>query len=73
MRGTLLSDEATEISFKRKIREAQLALEMEKVYSKDDILMMYLNTINYGDGCYLSLIHISTCRTAPAIRAGSTL
>ena len=25
---------------------------MEKVYSKDDILMMYLNTINYGDGCY---------------------
>ncbi len=52
VRGTLLSDEATEISFKRKIREAQLALEMEKVYSKDDILMMYLNTINYGDGCY---------------------
>ena len=52
VRGTLLSSEATEISFKRKIREAQLALEMEKVYSKDEILMMYLNTINYGDGCY---------------------
>ena len=52
VRGTLLSSEATEISLKRKIREAQLALEMEKVYSKDEILMMYLNTINYGDGCY---------------------
>lgn len=52
VRNTLLSQEATDISFERKIREAQLAIDMEKMYSKDDILVKYLNTINYGDGCY---------------------
>ncbi len=52
VRNTLLADEMTEISFKRKIREMQLAVDLEKVYSKDEILMMYLNTINYGDGKY---------------------
>ena len=25
---------------------------MEKRFSKDDILVKYLNIINYGDGCY---------------------
>ena len=52
VRYTLLSEEANEISFKRKVREAQLALDLEEIYSKDEILLMYLNTINYGDGCY---------------------
>ena len=52
VRNTLLADEMTEISLKRKVREMQLAVDLEKVYSKDEILMMYLNTINYGDGCY---------------------
>ncbi len=52
VRNTLLADEASDISLKRKIREADLALQMEKQYSKEEILMMYLNTINYGDGCY---------------------
>ena len=52
VRNTALSDEATDITFERKAREAELALEMEKLYTKDEILNMYLNTINYGDGCY---------------------
>ena len=52
VRNTLLSSEATEITFERKIREANLALQMEARYSKNEILLMYLNTINYGDGCY---------------------
>ncbi len=52
VRNTILSEEATDISLERKIREAELALEMEKTYSKDEILLMYMNTINYGDGCY---------------------
>ena len=52
VRNTILSDEMTTISLERKIREAELALEMEKYYSKDEILLMYLNTINYGDGAY---------------------
>ncbi len=52
VRNTILTQEANDISIERKIREAELATEMEKQYSKDDILLMYLNTINYGDGCY---------------------
>ncbi|MDR2109294.1 MAG: transglycosylase domain-containing protein [Coriobacteriales bacterium] len=52
VRQTLLKDEATEISIERKVREATLAMEVEKVYSKETVLMMYLNTINYGDGAW---------------------
>lgn len=52
VRNTVLSEEANNISLERKIREAQLAVDLEKMYSKDEILLMYLNTINYGDGCY---------------------
>ena len=52
VRNTALSEEATSITLQRKAREAELALEMEKNYSKNEILNMYLNTINYGDGCY---------------------
>lgn len=52
VRNTVLSDEATDISLRRKAREIELALEMEKRYTKEEILNMYLNTINYGDGCY---------------------
>ena len=40
------------ITLERKVREAELATRMEDRYSKDEILTMYLNTINYGDGCY---------------------
>ena len=42
----------TDISFKRKIREMYIALKLEEQYSKDEILLMYLNTINYGSGAY---------------------
>lgn len=52
VRNTILSSEMNEISIKRKVREMTLAEEMEQIYSKDQILMMYLNTINYGDNCY---------------------
>lgn len=52
VRNTALSEEATDITFERKAREAELALDMEKAYTKDEILNMYLNIINYGDGCY---------------------
>ena len=52
IRNTTLSEEANDITLERKAREAELALEMEKQYSKEEILTMYLNTINYGDGCY---------------------
>lgn len=52
VRNTVLSQEASDITFERKVREIELAVELEKSYSKDEILVMYLNTINYGDGCY---------------------
>ncbi len=41
-----------ETSVKRKIQEVMRALELEKKYSKDDILEMYLNTIYFGQSSY---------------------
>lgn len=52
VRNTILSEEMTEISFKRKIREMYIATKVEDMYDKDEILLMYLNTINYGSGSY---------------------
>ena len=39
-------------SLKRKIREALLALEIERHFTKDQILEMYLNYIYLGQGAY---------------------
>lgn len=36
----------------RKISEAVIAQELEKRYSKHQILEFYVNNINYGNGCY---------------------
>src|ERR1700742_1408916 len=45
----LLTNEA---SFERKIKEALLALKIERTYSKDKILELYLNEIYLGLGAY---------------------
>lgn len=52
VRNTVLSNEQFEQTLKRKVREAYIAIQMEKKYSKDQILMMYLNTIYYGHSAY---------------------
>ncbi len=39
-------------SFKRKIEEAMLAIQIERTYSKDEILNMYLNLIYLGEGAH---------------------
>lgn len=52
IRQTILLDEAREMTIKRKVREAYLAMELEKMYSKDEILLMYLNTVYFGEGAY---------------------
>ncbi|HLC27672.1 MAG TPA: transglycosylase domain-containing protein, partial [bacterium] len=39
-------------TFKRKIKEALLALEIERRYSKREILRVYLNQIYFGYGAY---------------------
>src|SRR4051794_4978485 len=41
-----------EVSFARKIKEALLAMRIEKAYSKDRILELYLNEIYLGLGAY---------------------
>jgi len=41
-----------EVSLKRKIKEAILAFRIEKAYSKERILELYLNQIYLGEGTY---------------------
>jgi len=49
IKNSLLSSEKT---YTRKIKEAILSLEVERKFSKDDILEMYLNEIPYGSNAY---------------------
>jgi membrane peptidoglycan carboxypeptidase len=44
--------EAQTRTISRKFRELVLAEEMERRYSKQQILELYLNSINYGNGAY---------------------
>ncbi len=48
-KSLFLSPERT---FSRKLKEIQLAREIEQRYSKDKILEMYLNAIYFGGGAY---------------------
>ncbi|MDZ4178097.1 MAG: PBP1A family penicillin-binding protein [Coriobacteriia bacterium] len=52
IRNTVLLEERTDISLKRKVREAFLAMELEKRKSKDEVLELYLNAIYFGEGAY---------------------
>jgi penicillin-binding protein 1C len=45
-------EERSEITYMRKVREALLAAEITRRYSKDEILELYLNEINYGNLAY---------------------
>lgn len=49
IKNTHLSGEKT---IKRKLKEIKLTRELEKHYTKDEILGMYLNTIYFGHSCY---------------------
>src|SRR5437588_6711442 len=49
VKNTLLGPEQTA---ERKIKEAFLAMELTRRYSKDDILQMYMNEILYGNRAY---------------------
>lgn len=49
--GTLYCDR-TEMSIKRKLKELWWAIQMERRYSKDEILELYLNKIYFGGGRY---------------------
>ncbi len=49
VKNSFLSNEKT---IKRKLTEMSLSKKIEKKYSKDKILEMYLNTIYFGENCY---------------------
>lgn len=46
---THLSPEKT---YRRKVQEIRLALEAERIYTKEEILSMYMNVIYFGKGAY---------------------
>lgn len=48
-KNTFFTQEGT---LTRKIAEIFAAIDLEKKYSKDDIIEMYMNTIYFGDGYY---------------------
>ena len=49
IKNTILS---SELSYKRKIQEAYLAMQLETTYTKAEILESYLNTIYLGENYY---------------------
>ena len=49
IKNTHLTQEKT---FKRKLREWKLTRQLEKQYTKDEILEKYLNTIYFGHSCF---------------------
>jgi len=42
----------TDKTYRRKIQEIWLALQLEQIYGKEEILEMYLNRIYFGNGAY---------------------
>ncbi len=46
------AEEAIQRTYMRKVREALLATEITRVYSKDEILELYLNEVNFGNLAY---------------------
>ncbi|MCZ7526050.1 MAG: transglycosylase domain-containing protein [Acidimicrobiia bacterium] len=49
VRAVMLDDSKT---FSRKLREAVLAFQVERTYTKEEILERYLNTVYFGNGAY---------------------
>ena len=49
VKNTLLSSER---SFLRKYQELFMAMAVDKEYTKDEILDMYLNSVHYGEGAF---------------------
>jgi len=49
VKNTLVTPEKT---YRRKIREASLAMGLERTLTKDQILERYLNTVYFGQGAY---------------------
>lgn len=48
----MYKDIGNEISLNRKLREAMTAVQLERTYTKEEILAYYLNTVYFGKGAY---------------------
>lgn len=48
----MYKDIGTEVSLNRKLREAMTAVQLERTYTKEEILAYYLNTVYFGKGAY---------------------
>jgi len=52
IKNVYMPEEKYEITYERKIKEIVLSYQLEQIYSKDEILEMYLNTVYLGEGAY---------------------
>lgn len=52
VKNAYMPEEKYEITYERKLKEIVLSYQMEQIYSKDEILEMYLNTVYLGEGAY---------------------
>ncbi|MCD4671001.1 MAG: PBP1A family penicillin-binding protein [Actinomycetia bacterium] len=52
VKNAYMPEEKYEITYERKIKEIVLSYQLEQIYSKDEILEMYLNTVYLGEGAY---------------------
>jgi penicillin-binding protein 1C len=52
VRNLFLTDERTEQTLARKLKEATTALQLDRRYSKSQLLESYLNTVYYGNAVY---------------------
>lgn len=52
IRTIYIPQEKTTITYERKLKEAILAYQFEQIYTKDEILDMYLNDMYFGEGAY---------------------
>ena len=52
VRNTILTDEQFDKTIERKVKEIYIAAKCEEMFSKDEILTMYSNTIYFGSGAY---------------------
>jgi penicillin-binding protein 1A len=52
VKNVYMPEEKYEITYERKLKEIVLSYQLEQIYSKDEILEMYLNTVYLGEGAY---------------------
>jgi len=52
VKNVYMPEEKYDITYERKIKEVVLSYQLEQIYTKDEILEKYLNTVYLGEGAY---------------------